>query len=333
MKGLVTFEQLDIASGTYGSVSFGCLVSDPSVKVAVKKFANGEQNEWTVFTKREIGILTRLQGHPNIVKLIANINEDGFDWMITERCQMSLEQLLHMSQHGGMFAVEEHKSYFQQMMQGIAHCHKNNIVHRDLKPDNLLIDKGFLKIVDFGMSKEMLSDDPSLHSTRVTGRYYRAPEVCLGLGNYNRMIDIWSAGCILGELMYGKVLFPSESDQDQLFSIWDLCGIPKVERYSPKAMHPKIQSRVNDFMRTRNKPSYDRLLLKTLTEERKKDPSYRRGFLTDQAFKLLDWMLQLFHSDRPSATQVLDHPYLKTEKPAPHPPERNRIYQSKKIKR
>lgn len=328
MEGHVIYEQRNIASGTFGSVSFGCLVSDPKVKVAIKQFNKNEIKHWELLALREIQLLTKLQGHPNIVKMIMHHVVEGEHYLVMEKCEMSLEDLLVRSDHGSMFAVEEHKSYFQQMMQGIAHCHAHNIVHRDLKPSNLLITRdGFLKLVDFGMSKQLI-DKASLHSPGLTTRWYRAPEICLGLRNYNRMIDIWSAGCILGELMYGRVMFPGTSDHNQLDFIWDLTGPPPdVKRYMPEKMQNMIQKRINEYTgQTR-----ERILISKLKEERKKNPSLRRGFLTDQAYALLDRMLQLFPSDRISASDVLNHPYLKEERPAPHTPELIRKY--KRIKR
>ena len=105
-------------------------------------------------------------------------------------------------------------------------------MHRDLKPGNLLIsNEGVIKYSDFGLAryydKEELKDKDteSAKLTRnVATRYYRPPEVLYGTYNYDFSIDIWSAGCIMGELVLGDFLFKGENEIDQLTKIFSTLG-------------------------------------------------------------------------------------------------------------
>jgi len=102
-----------------------------------------------------------------------------------------------------------------------------NILHCDLKPENILLkkaDKSGIKVIDFGSScffEERVY-------TYIQSRFYRAPEIILGIP-YTTAIDMWSFGCILVELLMGKPLFPGESEAEQLQLIMEFLGVPPIE--------------------------------------------------------------------------------------------------------
>lgn len=84
--------------------------------------------------------------------------------------------------------------------------HKHGFFHRDLKPENLLSDsKGLLKIIDFGLAREIRSRPP--YTDYVATRWYRAPEILLKQPNYNSPVDIFALGCIMAELYLNRPLF------------------------------------------------------------------------------------------------------------------------------
>ncbi|GAA5798306.1 Glycogen synthase kinase 1 [Helicostylum pulchrum] len=64
----------------------------------------------------------------------------------------------------------------------------------------------------------------------ICSRYYRAPELIFGAAEYSTKIDIWSAGCVMGELLLGQPLFPGESGIDQLVEIIKVLGTPSREQ-------------------------------------------------------------------------------------------------------
>ena len=84
-----------------------------------------------------------------------------------------------------------------------------------------------LKICDFGSAKTLTPGEPNI--SYICSRYYRAPELIFGATDYTSAIDVWSAGCVLAELMLGQPLFPGESGVDQLVEIIKVLGTPTRE--------------------------------------------------------------------------------------------------------
>lgn len=114
----------------------------------------------------------------------------------------------------------------RELLTGVDFLHAHRIIHRDLKPQNLLVSsQGHLKIADFGLAKTY-GADMKLTSVVVT-LWYRAPEVLLAQG-YNSTVDIWSAACIIFEMIKRKPLFPGNSEKDQLDRIFQWV-LPPVE--------------------------------------------------------------------------------------------------------
>ena len=110
-----------------------------------------------------------------------------------------------------------------QMLCGIKHLHSAGIIHRDLKPSNIVVRSDCtLKILDFGLART--AGTSFMMTPYVVTRYYRAPEVILGMGYKDNgsfschavswhdvcfvLVDIWSVGCIFGEMIRGQVIFP-----------------------------------------------------------------------------------------------------------------------------
>lgn len=116
------------------------------------------------------------------------------------------------------------QSLSRELLTGIDFLHSHRIVHRDLKPQNLLVSsQGQLKLADFGLAKTY-DFEMKLTSVVVT-LWYRAPEVLLNQ-SYSSALDIWSAACIIAELLQRRALFPGTSEKNQLDRIFDLTGTP-----------------------------------------------------------------------------------------------------------
>jgi serine/threonine protein kinase len=103
-----------------------------------------------------------------------------------------------------VLSAEESLNYLCQLLNGILYCHSNRVIHRDLKPQNILIDtQGNVKIADFGLARSFTVPLPTLTHEVVT-LWYRAPEILLGQKIYTPSVDIWSIGCIYGDLSSGN---------------------------------------------------------------------------------------------------------------------------------
>ena len=104
---------------------------------------------------------------------------------------------------------KNHRCYMKQLLTGLTYCHLNNILHRDIKGSNLLIDnQGVLKLADFGLARPCALENSKTLTNRVITLWYRPPELLLGTQTYGPAVDMWSAGCIFAELLYGKPILP-----------------------------------------------------------------------------------------------------------------------------
>lgn len=105
--------------------------------------------------------------------------------------------------------------FLYQLLRGLKYVHSANILHRDLKPSNLFLNANCdLKIADFGLARTTSETD--LMTEYVVTRWYRAPELLLNCSQYTAAIDVWSVGCILGEIVTRQPLFPGRDYIQQL---------------------------------------------------------------------------------------------------------------------
>lgn len=108
------------------------------------------------------------------------------------------------------------RSYFGQMLAAAIHMKQHNIVHSDLKPDNILVSADFAKVslCDFGSAMDS-RDAVEMITPYLVSRFYRAPEIILGLIP-TFAIDLWSLAVTVGELFLGRVLFQGKTNNDML---------------------------------------------------------------------------------------------------------------------
>ncbi|XP_066374182.1 shaggy-related protein kinase GSK4-like isoform X2 [Miscanthus floridulus] len=124
-----------------------------------------------------------------------------------------------------------------QILRGLAYIHTvPGVCHRDIKPQNILVDplSHQVKVCDFGSAKILIKGEANI--SYICSRYYRAPELIFGATEYTTSIDIWSAGCVLAELLLGQPLFPGENAVDQLVEIIKVLGTPTREEI--RCMNP-----------------------------------------------------------------------------------------------
>ncbi|XP_029002986.1 cyclin-dependent kinase-like 5 isoform X3 [Betta splendens] len=216
------FEVLGIVGeGAYGVV-LKCRHKETNEIVAIKKFKDSEENEEVKETTlRELKMLRTLK-QENIVELKEAFRRRGKLYLVFEYVEKNMLELLEELPNG--VPSEKARSYIYQLIKAIHWCHKHDIVHRDIKPENLLISSDdVLKLCDFGFARNLSEGTDANYTEYVATRWYRSPELLLG-APYGKAVDMWSVGCILGELSDGQPLFPGESEIDQLFTIQKVLG-------------------------------------------------------------------------------------------------------------
>ncbi len=164
--------------------------------------------------------------HTNIVRLYDVIHTESKLMLVFEFMEQDLKKYMEIHGHRCALDPVTVRSFMFQLLKGTAFCHENRVLHRDLKPQNLLINKrGELKLADFGLARAF-GIPVNTFSNEVVTLWYRAPDVLLGSRTYSTSIDIWSAGCIMAEMISGLPLFRGRDNNDQLNQILRILGTP-----------------------------------------------------------------------------------------------------------
>jgi protein-serine/threonine kinase len=156
-------------------------------------------------TKTERDLMVKINC-PFIVNIKSAFQDDTNLYLVSEFMQGG-DMFFHL--HDGqiiIFSNEKTKFYMIELVLALVFLHKNNMVYRDLKPENILLDsEGHVKLTDFGLSK-ILEDEDDKAFTLCGTPQYLAPEVLLRQG-YDKMVDWWSLGCVMYEMLCGCLPF------------------------------------------------------------------------------------------------------------------------------
>ncbi|XP_075932285.1 mitogen-activated protein kinase 12b isoform X1 [Anarhichas minor] len=313
-----------VGTGAYGTV---CSAWDRRMgtQVAIKKLHRPFQSK--LFAKRayrELRLLKHMK-HENVIGLLdvftAEIALDRLRdfYLVMPFMGTDLGKLMKMER------LSEDRVQFlvYQMLRGLKYIHSAGIIHRDLKPGNLAINPDCeLKILDFGLARQA---DTEMTGYVVT-RWYRAPEVILNWMHYTQTgkpsshfvstgmeekkakrprfttreltlfslvaVDIWSAGCIMAEMLLGKPLFKGSDHLDQLREIMKITGTPAAD------FVVKLQSQ--------DAKNY----IRSLPKVPKKDLHSLFSKASSNAVCVLEKMLLLDPERRVSASEALDLPFF-----------------------
>ncbi|GAM22109.1 hypothetical protein SAMD00019534_052840 [Acytostelium subglobosum LB1] len=284
--GLSRFQKLEkLGEGTYGKVYKAKEKSTGRI-VALKKIRL-EDDGVPSTALREISLLKELP-HSNIVTLIDVLHCTHRLYLVFEFLDQDLKKYMDSV---SVINPQLIKSYMYQLLRGLAHSHSQRILHRDLKPQNLLIDRlGAIKIADFGLARA-ISIPVRVYTHEIVTLWYRAPEVLLGSKTYSVPVDMWSVGCIFGEMLNKKPLFSGDCEIDQIYRIFRVLGTPNESIWPGVTELPDFH--VNTFPIWTGQP-----LAKFVPNA---EP---------HAIDLLNKMLQYEPSRRISAKAALNHPYF-----------------------
>eukprot|EP00033_Pygsuia_biforma_P001190 GCRY01001352.1.p1 GENE.GCRY01001352.1~~GCRY01001352.1.p1 ORF type:complete len:360 (+),score=77.70 GCRY01001352.1:230-1309(+) len=227
-----------VGNGSFGVVYLSENKESGEV-VAIKKVLQDRK-----YKNRELEIMLMLS-HPNVVAIKEYFYSKGdrhadeiYLNVVMEFVPDSLHRITRnynrIRQQMPLFLV---KLYSYQLFRGLAYCHTIGVCHRDIKPQNVLVnpETGELKLCDFGSAKQLRFGEPNV--AYICSRYYRAPELIFGAQMYTHKIDVWSAGCVLAELVTGVPLFPGDNGVDQLVEIIKILGTPTKEQISAMNEH------------------------------------------------------------------------------------------------
>ena len=186
--------------------------------------------------EREARMLAALN-HPNICAIYGFEEVDGVRFLVLELVEgvtlaQKLAQASNLHQKSGGLSLGQVLGVARQIAEALEVAHEKGIIHRDLKPANIKITPdGAVKILDFGLAKIVggsgpssdLSSAPTEDGTSGGGPIigtaaYMSPEQARGLP-VDKRTDIWTFGCVLYEMVTGRVAFPGETISDSIAKI------------------------------------------------------------------------------------------------------------------
>ncbi|KAI1150909.1 kinase-like domain-containing protein [Nemania diffusa] len=287
-----------IGSGTYGKVFKGTHAYTKKF-VALKRIRmEGERDGFPVTAMREVKLLQSLR-HTNVVELHEVMIEKNECYMVFEYLSHDLTGLLNHPTYKLDAAQKKHLA--MQLFEGLDYLHTRGVLHRDIKAANILVSSdGILKLADFGLARFYAKRHQLDYTNRVITIWYRSPELLLGETRYGAAVDIWSAACVMVEIFTRHAIFPGDGGEiSQLEKIYNILGTPNRKEWPGLADTPWFE-----LLR----PSYRKLNV-FADKYRERVPA--------AAFDLLAEMFQYDPTKRPSAADVLKHPYFTIEQPPP----------------
>uniref|UniRef100_A0A8C5DQK7 non-specific serine/threonine protein kinase n=1 Tax=Gouania willdenowi TaxID=441366 RepID=A0A8C5DQK7_GOUWI len=223
-----TYEVLDfLGRGTFGQV-VKCWKRGTNDVVAVKILKN--HPSYARQGQIEVGILARLSGENadehNLVRAFECFQHRSHTCLVFEMLEQNLYDFLKQKKFSPL-PLKVIRPVLQQVAIALKKLKSMGLIHADLKPENIMLVDPVrqpykVKVIDFGSASHV---SKAVCSTYLQSRYYRAPEIILGLP-FCEAIDMWSLGCVIAELFLGWPLYPGALEYDQIRYISQTQGLP-----------------------------------------------------------------------------------------------------------
>nr|XP_002122448.2 homeodomain-interacting protein kinase 2 [Ciona intestinalis]XP_026695139.1 homeodomain-interacting protein kinase 2 [Ciona intestinalis] len=235
-----------LGRGTFGQV-VKCWKHGTNEIVAIKILKN--HPSYARQGQIEVGILNRLSTENadeyNFVRAYECFQHKNHTCLVFEMLEQNLYDFLKQNKFCPL-KLKYIRPIMQQVLTALLKLKQLGLIHADLKPENIMLvdptrQPYRVKVIDFGSASHVSKTVPS---TYLQSRYYRAPEIILGLP-FSEKIDMWSLGCVVAELFLGWPLYPGASEYDQIRYISQTQGLPSLQQCNDGTKTPKFFIRHN----------------------------------------------------------------------------------------
>ncbi len=278
------FELID--ENNIGKGAYGTVYADNDNKFVFKNLDNHKLDDNGIHPSfiRETSAIQYLSQCNQIINIedIIHIKDKNIIGFMMKKYEQDLKSYINKP-----IPEIKMKKIVYQILQGLYRAEIASILHRDLKPGNILLDEDLnVSICDWGLARFANGMTEGAFSTCVQTLWYRCPELLLGCDKYGFNVDIWSVGVIICVMLNGEALFSGDSDIDQLYQIFRVCGTP-TEGYLTTLPEYRV-----------NFPTWERKLIHDIVK------------ISKTGGDLLSEMLCLDPTDRISVLDALNHSYF-----------------------
>jgi homeodomain interacting protein kinase len=216
-----------LGRGTFGQV-VKCWKKGTNEIVAIKILKN--HPSYARQGQIEVSILSRLSQENadefNFVRAYECFQHKNHTCLVFEMLEQNLYDFLKQNKFSPL-PLKYIRPILQQVLTALLKLKQLGLIHADLKPENIMLVDPVrqpyrVKVIDFGSASHV---SKAVCNTYLQSRYYRAPEIILGLP-FCEAIDMWSLGCVVAELFLGWPLYPGSSEYDQIRYISQTQGLP-----------------------------------------------------------------------------------------------------------
>ena len=251
--------------------------------------------------KREVHVLREMAGCDGCVQLLDVVRDP-----VSKYVSLVFEQVeaMEWKERFQQLSEPQCQSILHQLLCTLQYAHSHGVMHRDIKPHNLLIHPVTLrcKLIDWGLADYYHAG--TAYNVRVCSRYFKAPELLLNHTYYDYGVDMWSVGCVMAGMLFGRhPFFHGRDNNDQLIRIVHVTGTDELYRYTTKhhiAVPDDIQHKLNA----------NRQLQAAHRGWEALGGAQGRALRGGVALDLLSGLLRIDHTQRLTVDEALAHPYF-----------------------